>query len=132
MPYSHCPLSSPIATIKNGSLCSWCSMATIGMSRTKLKLFQASLPNNYHSLTSLIFPDGKGNGNPLQYSCLENPMDRGAWRAIQFMGSQRVGSDRACAFPESHHLYGCLKLPRANRLLMVGTCWKQLASILTL
>ena len=24
------------------------------------------------------FP-GEGNGNPLQYSCLENPMDRGAW-----------------------------------------------------
>ena len=22
---------------------------------------------------------GEGNGNPLQYSCLENPMDRGAW-----------------------------------------------------
>ena len=27
-----------------------------------------------------IFP-GEGNGNPLQYSCLENPMDRGAWWA---------------------------------------------------
>jgi len=26
------------------------------------------------------FPGG-GNGNPLQYSCLENPMDRGAWWA---------------------------------------------------
>ena len=26
------------------------------------------------------FPGG-GNVNPLQYSCLENPMDRGAWRA---------------------------------------------------
>ena len=25
---------------------------------------------------------GEGNSNPLQYSCLENPMDRGAWRAI--------------------------------------------------
>ena len=25
---------------------------------------------------------GKGNGNPLQYSCLENPMDGGAWWAI--------------------------------------------------
>ena len=25
---------------------------------------------------------GEGNGNPLQYSCLENPMDRQAWRAI--------------------------------------------------
>ena len=24
---------------------------------------------------------GEGNGNPLQYSCLENLMDRGAWRA---------------------------------------------------
>ena len=24
---------------------------------------------------------GERNGNPLQYSCLENPMDRGAWRA---------------------------------------------------
>ena len=27
-------------------------------------------------------PPGEGNGNPLQYSCLDNPMDRGAWRAI--------------------------------------------------
>ena len=25
---------------------------------------------------------GGGNGNPLQYSCLENPIDRGAWQAI--------------------------------------------------
>ena len=25
---------------------------------------------------------GIGNGNPVQYSCLENPMDRGAWWAI--------------------------------------------------
>ena len=24
-------------------------------------------------------PPGEGSGNPLQYSCLENPMDRGAW-----------------------------------------------------
>ena len=27
------------------------------------------------------FPE-EGNGNPLQYSCLGNPMDRGAWQAI--------------------------------------------------
>ena len=25
---------------------------------------------------------GGGHGNPLQYSCLENPMDRGAWWAV--------------------------------------------------
>ena len=26
-------------------------------------------------------PPGEGHGNPLQYSCLENSMDRGAWQA---------------------------------------------------
>ena len=35
---------------------------------------------------------GAGHGNPLQYSCLENPMDRGPGR-LQSMGSQRVGHD---------------------------------------
>ena len=31
---------------------------------------------NYRDLLHL---DGEGNGTPLQYSCLENPMDGGAW-----------------------------------------------------
>ena len=35
---------------------------------------------------------GGGSGTPLQYSCLENPMDRGAWWA-QVIGLQRVGHD---------------------------------------
>ena len=35
---------------------------------------------------------GEGDGYPLQYSCLENPMDRGAWRAT-VQRSQRVGHD---------------------------------------
>ena len=35
---------------------------------------------------------GEGNGNPLQYSCLENPMDRGARRATVH-GVARVGHD---------------------------------------
>ena len=38
---------------------------------------------------------GLRNGDPLQYSCLEYSMDRGASYAIQPMGSQRVGQDRA-------------------------------------
>ena len=38
------------------------------------------------------FP-GEGNGNPLQYSCLENPVDGGAWCRLLSMGSQRVGHD---------------------------------------
>ena len=32
---------------------------------------------------------GGEHGNPLQYSCLENPMDRGVWQAIIFIGWQR-------------------------------------------
>ena len=36
---------------------------------------------------------GEGNGNPLQYSCLENPVDGGAWCRLLSMGSQRVGHD---------------------------------------
>ena len=32
------------------------------------------------SIPALERSPGEGNGNPLQYSCLENPMDRGAWR----------------------------------------------------
>ena len=35
---------------------------------------------------------GEGNGNPLQYSCLENSMDREAWW-VKSMGSQRVRHD---------------------------------------
>ena len=34
------------------------------------------------SIPGLGRSPGKGNGNPLQYSCLENPMDREAWWVI--------------------------------------------------
>ena len=50
-----------------------------------------SIPRSGRSL-------GGGNGNPPQYSCLENPMDRGVWWATS-VASQRVGhnwSDLAC------------------------------------
>ena len=39
---------------------------------------------------SIYLSKKKGNGNPLQYSCLENPMDRGAWQATVH-GVLRVG-----------------------------------------
>ena len=35
----------------------------------------------------------EGNGNPLQYSCLENPMDGGVWQAIVHGAFQRVRHD---------------------------------------
>ena len=41
---------------------------------------------------------GEGNGNPLQYSCLENPIDRGAWQ-VTVHGVTRVGQDLATKPP---------------------------------
>ena len=39
----------------------------------------ASKAGNPGLIPGLGRSPGEGNGNPLQYSCLENPMDRGAW-----------------------------------------------------
>ena len=57
-------------------------------------------PRNAGWIPGLGRPPGGGHGNPLQYSCLENPMDRGVGE-LQFTGSQRVRHDwidlaRAC------------------------------------
>ena len=51
----------------------------------KYPLIQASsIPGRFDFKSpGKLFPlsSGEGNGTPLQYSCLENPMDGGAWRA---------------------------------------------------
>ena len=44
------------------------------------------------------FAGDAGNGNPLQYSCLENPMDRGT-RQVTVHGAARVGGDLATKPP---------------------------------
>ena len=44
----------------------------------------------------------EGNVNPLQYSCLKNPMDRGAWQATDH-GITRVGHDLATKPPPITH-----------------------------
>ena len=41
---------------------------------------------------------GEGNGNPLQYACLENPMDRGEWQT-RIHGVARIGHDLATKPP---------------------------------
>ena len=38
------------------------------------------------SIPGLGRSPGEGNGNPVQYACLGNPMDRGAWQAIVHEG----------------------------------------------
>ena len=42
----------------------------------RLPVYDAEDPGSIPGLGRSL---GEGNGNPLQYSCLESPMDRGAW-----------------------------------------------------
>ena len=44
-------------------------------------LFCAWPLHQHSNFKGIAFSWGEGNGNPLQYSCLENPVDRGTWRA---------------------------------------------------
>ena len=46
---------------------------------------------------------GGGHSNPLQYSCLETPMDRGAWQAPQ--GSKQLKTTEATAHMHAHPLF---------------------------
>ena len=45
------------------------------------------------SVPGSVRSSGEGNGNPLQYSCLGNPMDRGDWWATVPWGCKRVRHD---------------------------------------
>ena len=47
---------------------------------------------------------GVGNGNPLQYSCLENSMDRGAWRGASPQGSQKSQPQLSTHTQDSDHI----------------------------
>ena len=53
--------------------------------------------------TYLLLSLGEGNGTPLQYSCLENPMDRGAWwAAVRGVAKSRT---RLSDFPFTFHFH---------------------------
>ena len=72
---------------------------------------------------------GEGNGNPLQYSCLENPPDRGAWRAT-VRGVRRVRHDSATdpTVPTAHVCH----YVSLNIRLCWSFCRKALSSLLLL
>ena len=124
-PFSSCPQSLPASeSFPMSQLFAWGGQS-IGVSALALVL-----PMNIHVICGMLecFPGGaevkasacnvgdlgltpgsgrspgEGDGNPLQYSCLENPMDRGAWWATVH-GSQRVGCDWATSFSLSLSWY---------------------------
>ena len=64
---------------------------------------------------------GGAYDNPLQYSCLENPMDRGAWRST-FHGSQRVRHNWATNAFSSHKNW---TIDSCNSVNEPQRCWKK-------
>ena len=74
------------------------------------------------SIPGLGRSPGEGNGNPLQYSCLEIPMDRGAWWAAVTVGSQRVRHDRATNHSTAHLAHTSRLIPSGaeNQTLIQG------------
>ena len=62
---------------------------------SQMVLLVKNLPSNAGDLGSIPGSGrrpGEGNGNPLQYSCLKNPRDRGAWRApVQRVAKSQTG-----------------------------------------
>ena len=45
---------------------------------------------------------GGGHGNPLQYSCLDNPVDRGAWRAKIHRVAEELDTTECLNISSSH------------------------------
>ena len=84
MPYQLSQEGSP----KNTSLCT--SKDFPGGSDGKVSVYNV---RDLGSIPGLGRVPGEGNGNPFQYSCLENLMDGGAWCRLLSMGSQRVRHD---------------------------------------
>ena len=58
-------------------------------------------------LMSFAHSFGEGNGTPLQYSCLENPMDRGAWKAAVHRVAET--QTRLNDFPVTFHFHALEK-----------------------
>ena len=58
-------------------------------------------------MTILAFQVREGNGTPLQYSCLENPMDRGAWKAAVHRVAE--GQTRLSDFTFTFHFHALEK-----------------------
>ena len=86
--WKHQFLSTQTSLWPNSHINTWLQEKTIAL--TIWTLVGKVMSLLFNILSSFVI--GEGNGNPLQYSCLENPMDGGACR-LQSMGLQRVGHD---------------------------------------
>ena len=70
---------------------------------------------------------GEGNGNPLQYSCLENPRDRGAWwtRAQSWTRLTRLSSSREIGYGYEVNASGILTSDRPGKCLHANSVFQE-------
>ena len=78
------------------------------------------------SIPELARSPGGGTGNPLQYSCLENPMDRGAWWVTVH------GVTKSQTLPSNYHYYSSfsqnperISWHMSCVMVEVGACWRK-------
>ena len=70
----------------------------------------------------VLYP-GEGNGTPLQYSCLENPMDRGAWwTAVHGVAKSRT---RLSDFTFTFHFHALEKEMATTPVFLPGESQRQ-------
>ena len=87
------PIFLPGESMDRGAC--WAAVHSVSNSRIRLKWPSTTKPHldqDVRLIPQLGKYPGGGHDNPLQYSCLENPMDRGAWW-VTVHGSQRVRHD---------------------------------------
>ena len=83
-----------------------------------------NLPSNAGAVGDTRSISGGGNGNPLQYSCLGNPMGRGAWQATVQGFAELDTTERLmlsvfrCITMQISHNYAYIHLPLKNTILM--------------
>ena len=75
MPFSHITLPSPSPTESKRLF-----YTSVSLLLSRIQGYHYHL-SKFHIYVLVYCIGREGNGNPLQYSCLENPMDRGAWWA---------------------------------------------------
>jgi len=85
------------------------------------------------SIPGLGRSSGEGNGNPLQYPCLENPMDRGVWQAtvhrvakswtrLKWLSTTRIKLNTSCIWCVSQALELWTNLPKSHIVKGSQTC----------
>ena len=81
---SECPTNEMVASLFLG-----CSLNSITHQKPREK--RPLIAKDHKLLANINVQVGEGNGTPLQYSCLENPMDQGAWwAAVHGVAKSRI------------------------------------------